>query len=406
MRQTRHVSSFIRGERGAILIQVGLSIFVLMAFNVFVLDYGMLWIARSQAQNAADAGALAGAVARGYDDRAEDLHPVHSLPARIAGSVAANNLVWNQSPAPVVSFACPPGFTGNCTRVDVHRDGNGGSNELSPLFGPVLGVTGQRVRATATAVNGNGNAVTCMSPLAFADEWQDNNTSPPGEFRRYVETTPPGPLTLVPNPDQYTPPGGLYPGRVTVSADYGERIAWVIDHAILEPITRERMFAIDLPGGRTFEQNMANCSSVVVAPGQRLRMITTLHPDEIETALNTRFETDESADYDYGTTRITNSCAPACAPISPRLVAVALFDPEKFQRGRATNDWQQPEVGCQTPAPCITVTNILGFFLHRMEPTAGFGPHGHFLRYPGVLVDGPPQFVDDGSWLVTTHLIR
>ena len=46
-------------------------LFVLMAFNVFVLDYGMLWVARGQAQNAADAGALAGAVARGFDDFAD-----------------------------------------------------------------------------------------------------------------------------------------------------------------------------------------------------------------------------------------------------------------------------------------------------------------------------------------------
>ena len=58
----------LRSEQGAIFVQVGISMFVLMAFNVFVLDYGMMWIGRRQAQNAADAGALAGAVARGYDD--------------------------------------------------------------------------------------------------------------------------------------------------------------------------------------------------------------------------------------------------------------------------------------------------------------------------------------------------
>ena len=58
----------LRSEQGAVFVQVGISLFVLMAFNVFVLDYGMMWIGRRQAQNAADAGALAGAVARGYDD--------------------------------------------------------------------------------------------------------------------------------------------------------------------------------------------------------------------------------------------------------------------------------------------------------------------------------------------------
>ncbi len=58
----------LRSEQGAVFVQVGISLFVLMSFNVFVLDYGMMWIGRRQAQNAADAGALAGAVARGYDD--------------------------------------------------------------------------------------------------------------------------------------------------------------------------------------------------------------------------------------------------------------------------------------------------------------------------------------------------
>lgn len=403
MRRTRH---FITGEQGAVFIQVGVAIFVLMAFNVFVLDYGMLWIARGQAQNAADAGALAGAVARGYDDRSADPHPIHSIPARVARAVAANNLVWNEAPGPAVSFECPPGFTGRCTRVNVHRDGTTGSNEMNALFGPILGVNDQRVRATATAVTGNGNAVACMSPIAFADEWQDNNTSPAGEFRRYDESVPGNPLTLVPNPDTYTPPGGMYPGRITVSADYGERTVWIIDHAILEPISRLRMVALDLPGGRTFAQNMTNCGGTVVTPGQRLRMLTTIHPNDISAQVNAAFQRDPGADFDYGNSRITNSCAPGCAPISPRLLAVALFDPDKFQRGRATNDWTQPLVGCPTNNPCITVTNIVGFFIHRMAPAFGFGPHGHFLRYPGVFVDGAPQFVDDGSWLVTTHLIR
>ena len=55
----------LRSEQGAVFVQVGISILVLMAFNVFVLDYGVMWVSRRQAQNAADAGALAGAVARG-----------------------------------------------------------------------------------------------------------------------------------------------------------------------------------------------------------------------------------------------------------------------------------------------------------------------------------------------------
>ena len=73
-----------RAQEGAIFVQVGIALFVLMGFSVFVLDYGVMWIARAQAQNAADAGALAGAVARGFDDFAADPHFRHSVAARVA----------------------------------------------------------------------------------------------------------------------------------------------------------------------------------------------------------------------------------------------------------------------------------------------------------------------------------
>ena len=51
------------GERGAVLIQVTVALLALLALSAFVFDYGVMWASRGQAQNAADAGALSGAVA-------------------------------------------------------------------------------------------------------------------------------------------------------------------------------------------------------------------------------------------------------------------------------------------------------------------------------------------------------
>ena len=51
-------------ERGAILVQVALALLALVAFTMFVVDYGVFWVGRRQAQNAADASALAGALAK------------------------------------------------------------------------------------------------------------------------------------------------------------------------------------------------------------------------------------------------------------------------------------------------------------------------------------------------------
>ena len=58
-----HCSTRGKHERGAIIIHVAFALLALLAFSAFVVDMGVMWVSRRQAQNAADAGALAGAVA-------------------------------------------------------------------------------------------------------------------------------------------------------------------------------------------------------------------------------------------------------------------------------------------------------------------------------------------------------
>ena len=43
-----------------------------LGFLAFVVDLGVLMVARAQAQNSADAAALAGAVARAFDETTDD----------------------------------------------------------------------------------------------------------------------------------------------------------------------------------------------------------------------------------------------------------------------------------------------------------------------------------------------
>ena len=56
------LSTFIKDQRGAVAIYVGVLLTVLMGVLVIVFDVGRLAVVRSQAQNAADAAAIAGAV--------------------------------------------------------------------------------------------------------------------------------------------------------------------------------------------------------------------------------------------------------------------------------------------------------------------------------------------------------
>jgi hypothetical protein len=126
------------------------------------------------------------------------------------------------------------------------------------------------------------------------------------------------------------------------------------------------------------------------------------------TTFSTLLTQDPTVLWNEGNSRIDKSCAPACAPISPRLIPVALFDPARYQLGRSLTppDWTRGDVGCPTNDPCITVTNIVGFFVHGQAGI--YPPHGHILKYPGITspTAPTPELTDDASWLVSTHLIR
>src|SRR5687767_6629781 len=83
-------------EGGAVIVQTALVMVVLLGFSAFVVDYGIFWVSRAQAQNAADAGALAGGLASAYDP----LSAAFIIGASQA--VAAQNAVWFEAPSSVV----------------------------------------------------------------------------------------------------------------------------------------------------------------------------------------------------------------------------------------------------------------------------------------------------------------
>ncbi|MGE3889211.1 MAG: pilus assembly protein TadG-related protein, partial [Vicinamibacterales bacterium] len=117
----RHMHTRARSERGAVLVQVAIAMVGLVAFSAFVIDYGVMWVARRQAQNAADAAAMAGAVSLGFVNMEDQ-----DLAREAALDAAAQNLVWgeppNVAPEDVTFPVCPPGSPGAgtnaCIRVD------------------------------------------------------------------------------------------------------------------------------------------------------------------------------------------------------------------------------------------------------------------------------------------------
>ena len=107
---------------------------------------------------------------------------------------------------------------------------------------------------------------------------------------------------------------------------------------------------------------------------------------------------------------ITGSCAPSCAPESPRVVPIPVFDMDDFQFHRAGGGGGGGNPGesgawshCPTGGKCIRVVNILGFFADRI---VGNDIIGYLRTQPGEFVVGPPSPVGTNAFLINISLIR
>ena len=163
------------------LIQVAIALLALLAFSAFVFDYGVMWVSRGQAQTAADAGALAGAISLAFDS-ADRLRRRANAKAHRG---RAAKPVWGQAPdvdltgTDVTFPPCPPGAPGvpdTCVKVDVFSNQARGTR-LPMFFGRLVGVDDQGVRATATAQIVTGDMTDCLKPWAVLDRWDEYNAT-------------------------------------------------------------------------------------------------------------------------------------------------------------------------------------------------------------------------------------
>ncbi len=183
---------FGSGERGASLVLVAISLVALLAASALAIDLGMLYVARSQAQQAADAAALAGATAlansncitaAGGCSAGGSQETQATEQAQAAG---AQNYVMGQS-ADIrnsdVSFTYPnpqePEITVTVQR-SVARE-----NAVPTLLARVFGVSAVNVsaQATAEAVNPSGGSAPvgygCVAPF-LVPNCDPNHLNVPG----------------------------------------------------------------------------------------------------------------------------------------------------------------------------------------------------------------------------------
>lgn len=361
----------MRSDRGVILIMVAVSLLALTLFSAFVIDMGILWAARAQAQNAADAGALAGAI--------ESLINPSATPSRlrdVAQASAGANSVWGAFPqaADVIVTAplnCPPG-TGtsgpSCIKVDVQRGapdvaGGAHTNTLPTVFAWLAGIQSQGISATATAQLAGANSADCLRPWFVLDK------AAPG----YQDPADVG-TTIV------------LDSRV-VNSGFGK-----IDVGSGESAVVAAVYQCAPGGGETIGQTVGTQTGAAGNPTAR--------------AVNDVINWDFNAHYDPATKAIVGSCVPTCTcppfatcpngnRMSPRIFVAPLCSPTA-------------DLGCVSggngSTHSVTITKFLSFFV--VSAVA----HGGDIVITAILVGGAGDLEsgpsDPGGFLQTVRLVR
>jgi Flp pilus assembly protein TadG len=420
MRSVRYAS-----ERGAVLIQVAVASLVLIAFTAFVVDYGILWVSRNAAQNSADAGALAGAIALGLDDfdnRDDD------GPAKLAAlNFALANDIFGEDPDVNVETDIyfypddPAKFPAECVddsciRVDVYRNQDRG-NPLPIWFGLLVGLTEQGVRATAIGRASLANATDCLKPWAVVDRWQERHPVNPGvwtvdsTFDKYIDSGPSSgtPDPAIDPPDLYIAPTeddpgtGFHPFNAdhSYTSDYGLPLVLKAGNNNDFQFGSGWFKALSFggPGGAVYEDNIKGCVGITYKIGDELEVDNEpgakVGPTRqgVMTDSDSLYNQDPTAFWDPTMNGGRGGVNGSAFAVSPRIVAVPLVNPDIIA---------EVNKGGRTTVP---ISNIMGFFIEGMTPD-NKGVMGRLMTMPGLMSVGEVEIGPESAFLINISLIR
>ena len=334
-------------ERGMSLVFVGVGFMAFLAATTLAIDVGMFATARSQAQNSADAGALAGAVALYFDDY--DNRSANG-PAKQNAMVAAraNQVIGAQVDVKPADVTFPLGPTGvnNRVKVQVFRT-EGRGNPVGTLMGRFFGVTEVDIRAEATGEASPANAMTCVKPFTIPDKWIERQT-PPWDPDDTFETHDRHGNPL-PNPDVYYPAtdAARYTGY---KADRDKGTEMMIRAGTGNDIMPSFYFSYAIggeSGGSEYRWNIANCNTTLMGFGDLLLMEPGNMVGPTMDGIDDLIAKDPGAYWDDYNDRPVSTKSP-----SPRVVAIPLYDPNYYETGKLNGRTAD-----------LKVANYMGFFI-------------------------------------------
>jgi hypothetical protein len=341
----------VKREDGAIFVHIIVAIVALLMISGIVIDQGVMMVSRTEAQAAADAGALAGAAAFAYDndDRSDD------GPAKTAAyNFARMTGIWGEQAdvtdptagdATDVKFYDddPASFPAtcvndNCIRVDVYRNQERANG--IPLVGfRALGLT-QGVRATATARAAAANGSKCLKPWLIPDAFNDVNGD--GDFDLGT--------------DQYNAPG------YTID-DIGTTVT-LNPAGPKDALAPSMFFQVDV---NNYFDDIVGCE-LTKAIGQTIDTAPGLSAGLTKNGVN----------------ELTKD--------GPVTVVIGMFSPIEFANADRSSGHYD-----------LTIVNMMSF---RIEGMSGKALYGTLVAGPGDIIEGAPTPEDNASFIKVVQLIR
>jgi Flp pilus assembly protein TadG len=371
----------LRDDRGMTLVMVATGMLAFLSATALAVDVGMFMVARTEAQRAADAGALAGAVALGYNDPNDFSATGPAVLNAIGAATAGDNSVINQQASVLpedVTFPTP-----TQVRVRVQRSSMRG-NPLTTFFAPIFGINTVNLGAEATAEVSPANAMTCVKPFTVPDKWIESQTPPwdPTDTFDVVDNSG-RPLA---NPDIYIPLGQTGYTGYNAQTDKGALIT-------LKAGTGTNIYpSIYFPysmGGVTgadeYEENIGGCNTLMMGFNDLLLAEPGNMVGPTRSGMDTLIAKDPSARWDTYENKVISTMSP-----SPRVVAIPLFDPVYYDTGKQNGRNAD-----------FKVVNYMGFFIEEMQ---GNDVKGRITPIGGILTGNGPA--PTGSFPIAIVLVK
>lgn len=342
--------TFVRNQRGSVLLLVAFTIAACLAFAALAIDGAVLITTRTQLHNAADAAALAGAsgLLQGDPNVAVD----RAIRFASLNNAVEKNLSSVEITADDISFPQP-----HIIRVRTHRTEATG-DALRTFFlrvvNPLDGNTAD-VSATSAAQVYDICGARCLKPWAIPDRWDDANDNGIYDHGEYYDKDATG---------------------YTESIDAGIQVVLKVGEPS-ETIESGVFFPITFPpldtgqgkpetGGKDYYNWIASCSPYLVNSSDRL----VIEPGNMKGPTYHGMEELTARDPNAYWNDYSESVSGSAYARSPRIVLVPFFDP-RFPPTSGRN-W-------------VTVTKIGAFFIENLH--ANGDVIGRFVK---VTAQGSP----------------